>query len=276
MATIVQRSAEGLSYLSCDGGGDIPVVLLHGIGSNAQSFEPLMQAMASRYPSLAWDAPGYGDSKPLTVAWPDASDYANALERLLARLEVKRCIVVGHSLGCLTAARYAMIAPVRLAALVLISPALGYFADKGGLLPPGVAARLNDLDRLGPEAFAAKRAPGLLANPAQSPDVLAAVERAMAAVRRPGYDHAARMLATGQLLDDAAKIEAPAAVITASEDRITPVENGHFVFAALQRSSKRPFFRIIKNAGHAVCQERPEEVAQVIAEFVEADAGVRA
>ena len=40
MTTIVRHSAEGLSYLSCDGGGDVPLVLLHGIGSNAHSFEP--------------------------------------------------------------------------------------------------------------------------------------------------------------------------------------------------------------------------------------------
>jgi pimeloyl-ACP methyl ester carboxylesterase len=275
MTTIVQNSAEGLSYLSCAGSGDTPLVLLHGLGSNAHSFEPLMRALASRYPSLAWDAPGYGDSKPLAVAWPDASDYANALERLLARLDVRRCIVLGHSLGCLIAARYAVIAPARVAALVLISPALGYFADRGGALPPGVAARLEDLDRLGPQAFAAKRAPGLLADPAAQPDVLAAVERAMAAVRRPGYDQAARVLASGRLFDDAATIVVPAAVITAAEDRITPPDSGHLAFAALH-ASQRPFFRIVKNAGHAVCQERPEEVARVIAEFIEADAEVHA
>ena len=30
--------AAGLSYLACEGGEDVPIVLLHGIGSNAQSF----------------------------------------------------------------------------------------------------------------------------------------------------------------------------------------------------------------------------------------------
>ena len=34
---------------------------LHGIGSNAQSFAPLMQAFAGEHPTLAWDAPGYGE-----------------------------------------------------------------------------------------------------------------------------------------------------------------------------------------------------------------------
>jgi pimeloyl-ACP methyl ester carboxylesterase len=272
MTAIVQRSANGLSYLRCDGSGAIPVVLLHGIGSNANSFEPLMAALDGAYPTLAWHAPGYGDSQPLAVDWPDASHYAAALNRWLAHLEITRCILVGHSLGNLIAARFTRVEPARVAALFLISPAIGYGVKKGGALPPPVAARIEELDRLGAEKFAAKRAPSLLADPSARPDVLRAVERAMAAVRRPGYDQAARLLAGGRLLDDAAKIIVPAAVITASNDRITPPGNGHFVFLALQGSAPRHAFRIISNAGHAVCQEQPAEVARTIAEFVETKA----
>ena len=58
MTAIVQRSAEGLSYLVCESAGPMPVVLLHGIGSNARSFEPLMASLDGSYPTLAWDAPG--------------------------------------------------------------------------------------------------------------------------------------------------------------------------------------------------------------------------
>ncbi len=270
MSTIAERSAKGLSYLTCEGRGEMPVVLLHGIGSNAHSFEPLMQALAERHPSIAWNAPGYGESKPLTVKWPDPSHYAKALNRLLAHLDVARCILVGHSLGCLIAARYAVIFPRQVAALVLISPAVGYQAEKGGALPPQVAARIADLDRLGPKEFATKRAWTLLADSIPNPEVLRALQAAMAAVRRPGYDQAARMLASGCIYDDASQIEAPAAVLNGRKDYVTAPENAHFVYAALQRSSKRPFFRIIPDAGHAVCQERPEEVARVIAEFLDA------
>jgi pimeloyl-ACP methyl ester carboxylesterase len=276
MTAIVQRSANGLSYLSCEGGGPMPVVLLHGIGSNAHSFEPLMAALDGRYPTLAWHAPGYGDSQPLAVEWPDASDYAAALNRLLAHLAIKRCVLVGHSLGSLIAARYALVAPARVAALFLISPAIGYHSKKGGALPPEVAARIEELDRLGAEKFAAKRAPGLLADPSAHPEVLRAVERAMAAVRRPGYDQAARLLAIGRLLEDAANIEVPSAVVMGSDDRITPTGNADFVFHQLQVSSPRRAFRTIASAGHAVCQEQPEEVARTIAEFIETKAGAHA
>jgi pimeloyl-ACP methyl ester carboxylesterase len=275
MTAIMHNSPTGLCYLARKGGDGLPVVLLHGIGSNAQSFAPLMEAFDARSPIIAWDAPGYGDSQPLYVDWPDASDYAAALSRLLAWLGTSRCILVGHSLGCLMAARYALVASRRVAALVLISPALGYGVEKGSALPAGAAARIDELDRLGPEKFAAARAPGLLADPAAQPDVLQGVERAMAAVRRPGYDNAVRLLAGGRLLDDAAKLTVSTAVLVGTQDRITPPAHCRRAFDALPASSRLAYLEIA-GAGHAVCQEQPAEVARAIAEIVASGASAHA
>ena len=276
MTEISQRFGGGFSYLARAGAGGMPIVLLHGIGSNASSFALFMRAFDARHPIFAWDAPGYGGSAPLAVDWPDANDYAAALSRLLDQLEIARCAVAGHSLGTLIAARFALTSPSRVAALFLLSPALGYGAQKGDALPPAVAGRLTELDRLGPEGFAAARAPSLLADPAARPDVLQDVERAMAAVRRPGYDQAARLLAGGRLLADAAKLRVPTAVIVGTQDRITPPASARRVFDALQESSPQPVYREIADAGHALCQEQPAEVARAIAEIVENKANAHA
>lgn len=276
MTEIMQGSAAGLCYLGCEGGAGMPVVLLHGIGSNAHSFAQLMQACAPRHRVLAWDAPGYGDSPPLPASWPDASDYAAVLERLLAALDLSRCVLVGHSLGALIAARFALTSARRVAALVLISPALGHGTGKGEALPPAVADRIDALDRLGPERFAAARAPSLLADPAARPDVLRTVEHAMAAIRRPGYDQAARLLAGGRLLDDAAKVDVPTAVLVGAQDRITPPANVRRVFEALRGPSQRQVYREIADAGHAVCQEQPAEIARAIFEIAASRANAHA
>jgi pimeloyl-ACP methyl ester carboxylesterase len=262
MSAITQGSAEGVSYLTRDSGAGIPIVLLHGIGSNAQSFASFMQALEGR-PIFAWDAPGYGTSQPLAAEWPDASDYAAALNRLLVRLDISRCSLLGHSLGALIAARFALVAPKRVTTLFLASPALGHAVDRGAALPPAVARRIEDLDRLGAEQFAAARAPSLVGDPAGQPDVVQAVASAMAAVRRPGYDQAARMLASGRLLEDAAKIDVPTAVLVGSKDTITPPANVRRAFDAL-RASVRITYQEFPGAGHALCQERPAEVARAI------------
>jgi pimeloyl-ACP methyl ester carboxylesterase len=276
MTELEARSAVGLSYIACERSAGMPVVMLHGIGSDAQSFAPLMQALGSRHPTLAWDAPGYGESEALAVEWPDSGDYAEVLNRLLAHLELSRCMLLGHSLGVLIAARFALVSPRQVAALVLISPALGHGTEKGAALPPAVADRLHELDRLGAEKFAAARAPRLLADPGGNPDVLRAVERAMAAIRRPGYDQAARMLAGGRLLVDAAKMQVPTAVLVGAQDAITPPANARRVHDALPGPSQRHAYREIATAGHAVCQEQPDEIGRAIAEFVETRAEIHA
>jgi pimeloyl-ACP methyl ester carboxylesterase len=90
----------------------------------------------------------------------------------------------------------------------------------------------------------------------------------MAAVRRPGYDQAARLLASGRLLDDAAKIRVPTVVVVGEQDRVTPPASARRVFKALPSSSQHNVYREIAGAGHAVCQEQPVEVARIIAEVV--------
>jgi pimeloyl-ACP methyl ester carboxylesterase len=275
MSAIAAGVTEGLSYLARAGGAGPPIVLLHGIGSYARSFVSLIEALADRGPSIAWNAPGYGDSQPLPAEWPDASDYAAALERLLDRLDVPRCILLGHSLGALVAARFAVLSPKRVATLFLAAPALGYGAQKGGPLPSSVARRIEDLDRLGAEQFAAARAPSLLGDPTARPDLLAELTTAMAAVRRPGYDQAARMLTSGRLLDDAARIDVPTAVLVGSKDRITPPEGGRRAFAALRPAAQREL-REFFGAGHALYQEQPGEVARAIIEIVDNEATAHA
>jgi len=274
MSVSASRTAAGFSCLARAGEGT-PIVLLHGIGSNARSFEPLIAALAPRHRVAAWDAPGYGESTPLAADWPDASDYAAAAKRWLVDLGISRCILLGHSLGTLIAARFAVTSPELVAALCLVSPSLGGGAQKGAPLPAAVARRVEDLDRLGPEKFAASRSPLLLADPAGRPDVLQGVVRAMAAVRRPGYDQAARMLATARMLDDAAKITVPTVVMIGMQDRITPPENAHRVFDALAPAARLRLVEI-PDAGHAVCQEQPAAIARAISAIVDSKAAVHA
>ena len=89
MSTIVHGAAADLTFLKRKGDARTPIVLLHGIGSHANSFASLMYSFEGRSAVIAWDAPGYGSSAPLAQSWPDASDYAAALDRLLAELDIR-------------------------------------------------------------------------------------------------------------------------------------------------------------------------------------------
>lgn len=94
------------------------VVFLHGGGQNAHTWDTVIVGLGE--PAVAVDLPGHGHS-----AWRDDGDYspqrnAAALAPVLSDLAPQADLVVGMSLGGLTAIRLAAIAPELVSELVLI------------------------------------------------------------------------------------------------------------------------------------------------------------
>lgn len=256
-------AAAGIAFLRRAGDAKASaLVLLHGIGSNAASFTGLAKAMPAAINVIAWDAPGYGESAPLAVAMPTPHHYAEALARFLDAIETPRIVLAGHSLGALFAGSFAAHYSDRVAALALISPALGYGIAPGSTLPAGVQSRIDEINELGPAAFAKKRAPRLVGDPKTRPDVVAAVEHVMAAVHPRGYIQAVHALGAGRLLADVKSIRIPVMVAVGALDQITPPANAAELHAALLKPAG---FHLMANAGHAVPQEQPEPLAAVLA-----------
>ncbi len=257
-----QERAAGTVVLRRPGaGGGNPLVLLHGIGSRAASWEPLLAMLDRRIEAIAWDAPGYGNSAPLPEAAPAPADYAARLAAVLDELGLSRVVLAGHSLGALFAASFAALHPDRLAALALLSPAPGYGVPPGAPLPQSARARIADLQRLGPAAFAAARAPRLVHRPEAKSDIVAAVRQAMATMRSEGYAQAVRALGAGDLLADAARIAAPALVAVGAEDTVTPPAGARLAFAALAHGLQ---LVEVPNVGHALPQEAPAVIANLL------------
>ncbi len=241
------------------------LVLLHGIGSNAASWEKVLAALDPSIEAIAWDAPGYGASAPLAHASPASSDYAARLRDLLDAMGVSRITLAGHSLGALFAASFAAASSERVSALALLSPALGYRVPAGQRLPEPVQARIDELDRLGAVEFAARRSARLVYRPEDKPDVLASVQRAMAAVHSSGYAQAVRALGAGDLLADTARISAPAIIAVGTQDVVTPPGNAKAAFTALPCAER---LVEVPGVGHALPQEAPDTVAELLAHLV--------
>jgi pimeloyl-ACP methyl ester carboxylesterase len=225
-----------------------------------------MSALPPRIDVIAWNAPGYADSARLAETAPTPRDYAQALAALLDALGASRVALAGHSLGALFAACFAAHHPDRVAALALISPAIGYDVPAGAPLPATVQARIDEIGTLGPAAFAAKRAARLVGSPERRPHIVASVEAAMAQVDPAGYAQAVRALGAGHLLADASAIAAPTLVAVGAADVITPPENARAVHARLKRAAG---YHEIGGAGHALPQEEPAAVAGLLAQLIE-------
>lgn len=256
--------AEGAGVAWLEAGQGPAIVLLHGIGSSARSWSGVIDALAGRFRAIAWNAPGYPPSAHLPGDAPSAADYAERLDALLDELGVARAHVVGHSLGCLVAARFAKMRAQRVASLTLASCALGH----ARLDPPErerlLAARLGDVAQLGPRGMAEKRGPRLL-GPLASQESVATVIETMAQVDPRGYAQAARMLSGGDLLADVGSLPAniPVQFVYGSADVITPPD------ANLRAAAARPGapVTVLQDAGHACYVEQPARFSRTVEEF---------
>ena len=82
------------------GGSGEPLVLIHGIGSSWQAFQPVLDALEARHDVLAVDMPGFGDSPPLPAGVrPTIGALADAVERACVAAGFDTPHVCGNSLG---------------------------------------------------------------------------------------------------------------------------------------------------------------------------------
>ena len=80
------------------GSGD-PIVLVHGIGSRWQCFDPILDRLAEAHEVIAPDLPGFGASPLAAGVEPGPRGYATWLAEWLADNGVDRPHLVGSSMG---------------------------------------------------------------------------------------------------------------------------------------------------------------------------------
>jgi pimeloyl-ACP methyl ester carboxylesterase len=247
-----------------DAGAGTVIVLIHGIGSAARSWAAQIAQLSQNWRVIAWNAPGYPPSAPLSAEWPSADDYAQRLAGLLVSLSVERCHIVGHSLGCLMAARFARLYPDRVVSLTLASCAIGHARLPDDERERLLASRIDDVMMLGSRGMAEKRGPRLL-GPSATAQAVASVVEVMAEVDPHGYAQAARMLSRGDLIADIEAIpqSIPMQFIYGAADLITPPA------VNLRAAAARPGapVTVLDNAGHACYVERPDDFSAAIEGF---------
>jgi 3-oxoadipate enol-lactonase len=106
------------------GGVGPPLVLSHGFLMDRGMFAPRVDALAPAFRVITWDERGFGetqfDGQPFTY-WDLARDCLG----LLDSLGIDRAVLGGMSQGGFLSLRAALLAPERVAALVLIATQAG-------------------------------------------------------------------------------------------------------------------------------------------------------
>jgi pimeloyl-ACP methyl ester carboxylesterase len=241
--------------------GPPELVLLHGGAQNAHTWDTV--SLALQRPLVAVDLPGHGHSahRPDHAYWPHEN--AAAVEIAVRALAPDARLVVGMSLGGLTAVALAARAPDLVRALVLVDVTPGVNQEKASAIVqfvngPETFASLDEiLERtiaFNPTRSESSLRRGVLHNAIEQPD----------GRWRWRYD----LPRTGEnerpdwqsLWDDISAYPGPLTLVRGS---LSPVVSDDDV-DELRRRRPDAVVEVVEGAGHSVQGDRPLELAAII------------
>ncbi len=226
--------------LWCPDGDPMAVVLLaHGYAEHLGRYAHVMEALVGHgYAVAGLDHRGHGESGGRRTGVTRFDDYVEDLHLLVGRVRAKYPVVprfmLGHSMGGLIAARYALRYPADLAGLILTGAALQIGDD----VPP-LLKRVSGL--------IAAIAPHLPVVPARGPGILSTdpeVERRFAADplcyqgrlrARTGHQ---MMLASVEARARAEQLTLPLLVMHGADDRLTNPDGSQFLHDRARSADK--------------------------------------
>jgi len=236
-----------------------PLLLLHGIGSNATGWRYLLDEMAATRRVIAWNAPGYWLSDGFIADAPRIEDFADAAAALLTALGIARAEVAGSSFGGLVAAGLTARHPDRVTRLTLLGASAG-FRPKPAEERARILAMRAESIAAGGMALAAGRWQRLVAADT-APEVVALLQRTLAATHPRGMMQAARAIDSADLITDfAPHITAPTLVACGSEDLVNPVPVSEAIAAAIAGAR----LIVLPGVGHISKLEAPRALAALL------------
>lgn len=139
-------TTDGTAY-EVFGNSGPPVVLVHGLGLNRQSWQWQAPALSGQFRTVTYDLFGHGVSAP-PPGTPSLTLFARQLRDLIDHLALGQAAIAGFSLGGMIARRFAMDFPNRLWALAVLHSAHARTLEAQG----AVQARVVQARREGPSA----------------------------------------------------------------------------------------------------------------------------
>ncbi|MBC3190336.1 poly(3-hydroxyalkanoate) depolymerase [Pseudonocardia sp. C8] len=238
-----------------------PLLLVNGIGSRLESFDPLLDRLDPARPVIRFDPPGIGGSPPAGRPYR-LPGLARTLVAVLDRLGHEQVDVLGISWGGALAQQFAWTARRRCRTLVLVATGTGAV-----MVParPRVLARMTTPRRHLDPQYLRRVAPEIYGGTARTDPELAARLLAPKGQTGSARGYACQLLAAAgwTSLPFLPLLRQRTLVLAGDDDPIIPLLNGHLLAALIPRARLHVY-----PGGHLELVARPELLAPVIDEFL--------
>jgi pimeloyl-ACP methyl ester carboxylesterase len=242
----------------------LPIVLLHGFPFDGRLWEAQARALAEAgFRVIRPDLPGHGQT-PAGGQQTTIDTMAQDVLRLLDRLQVSRCVLVGHSMGGYVALSAWAQDRDRFVGLALANSRAA--ADDAA----GRAKRddvIREVNKRGVVVLAEGMMPKLLADGVvDSPVAVAARAMIMAASAEGAAEALAAMRDRPDRQGLLGDIHVPVLVLAGSNDAIIKAEEGRQIADAVRNGT----LVVIDGTGHLSCMEDPGAVNRALVTWCQA------
>jgi len=263
-------------HIKQSGSGGLPLVLLHGFGASTFSWREVIGPLSADRLVLGFDRPAFGLTERPMPPYPDGeSPYAAMAQvdltlSLMDILGMERAILVGNSAGGTISLLTALEHPDRVAALVLVDPAVYGGGGAPGWVRPLLS--LPQVRRIGPLFVRNIRSWGLdLLNTAWhdpskvTPEIIEGYTRPL---RAENWDRALWELTLASrelgLAGRLGELKVPVLVITGDDDRIVPTADSIRLAGEIEGAE----LVVISACGHVPHEECPEPFLEAVDAFL--------
>jgi len=247
----------------------IPIVLIHGTSSSLLTWDSVVDHLKDKHRIIRMDLPAFGLTGPNPSRDYSFDFYTQFIDSFLQKLQVKKCIVIGNSLGGGIAWHYALAFPEKVSKLVLVD-ASGFSSltkSKGAIgFKIAQTPVLNQIVKFVTPRFLVKKSlEDVYVDHSRINDSLVDIYFKM--TLREGNRAALidRMRAGFQ--NESAKIasiKTPTLIIWGDGDQLIPVDQAHLFHKAIPNSQ----LSIFKSVGHVPMEESPTLFSTTLANYL--------
>jgi pimeloyl-ACP methyl ester carboxylesterase len=246
----------------------VPLILLHGMSSSLNTWDSVVIDLKPHKRVISIDLPGFALTGPSPENSYNFPYYSKFIDSFTTRLQIKRFILVGNSMGGAISWNYALHNPSRLAKMVLIDAAGYPKKGESGSLGFTIASTpvINNLMLyVTPKSLVRKSLETVYYDQSRVTD--AQVERFHDVAIREGNREAALQIFKGSFKGDPKQIKSiktPTLILWGDKDNLIGVNNVENFLRDIQGSKAE----VYKNIGHVPMEEVPGKVAASILGFV--------
>jgi pimeloyl-ACP methyl ester carboxylesterase len=247
-----------------------PLVLIHGGGADAQSFDEMIPILAKEFKVYAYDMRGFGKTvRPLEA--PLSYDlWVSDLYKFMNHFGLRKVPLAGWSLGGAVILNFVLRHPEMVSHAILIgasSPRLAStdrsgFSERQRLSDSG--APIEEVVEKTFEFTKAAHSPWIVQNKPER------VERMRQTLLRNDPSSYAEMVKANQnapaIGPKIGSIECPTLIIVGDADKRTPKEMSEDLNTAIPNS----YMKIIEHCGHYYGFEQPQATCQIMSSFLNA------